>query len=191
MPETVPHATEDQARELLQHIDGVTTRGHPLMNRFFFVEEHAAPPPGSEKLFPALDQPERYDRVGFGIFFSHRFDDSVLGDHEDLATLSFSSSGYRGDQVAADASVAYQIYAPGGRYRLEQKLSYESPPKQRGRMFRIEDTEEIAAYEAQLDAEITAERAARDEERDLGLLAVSHTTADDLISFAKRCNPHA
>jgi len=185
-------ATPDQARELLHQIEEVTTRGHSLMDRFFFSEMDIVTPPRFEHLFPSLDHPEQYDRVGSGFLFSHRFAASVLGldPAEDIATLTLSRNGYKNEKVVSDASMMYQVFVSDGQYRIEQRLSYEISVKNRAGMFNSDDVDAIAAYEARLIAEKDAERSALVAEGELGLLAVNYTTADDLITFAKSFNPH-
>jgi len=159
------------------------------MNRFFYVVEDTEPPAAFAHLFPELDEPEKYERVTTGFFFSHRFAKGVLGNDEDLATLSFSRIGYQGSKPHANASIIYQVFTTNDEYYLEQELSYEMPVKKRSAIFRSEDTDLIAAFEAKMNAEIVAEREARDTERALGLRAVEYTVAEDLIAFAKAHNP--
>jgi hypothetical protein len=183
-------STPDQARELLTQIDQVTTRGEPLMNRFFFVEHDIVPPPRFRYLFPKLDHPERYDRMTLGFLFSHRISDSAVGDEEDVATLTFSRNGYQGEKTIADVSMIYRVIEHAGQHRLEQRLSYEVPVKSKGRTFSVGEEEAMAAYLAEQNAEIKAERRTVADERNLGLLAVYYTTAEDLIAFAKSHNPH-
>ena len=179
-------ATSDQARDLLKQIEGVSTRGEPFLDRFFFVDKTETVPQSVAEQFPKPEDP--HSRIEFAYLFAHLFEPAEDG----LAgMLTLSQLEYKGTDLQYDSSIIYKVLVSAGVHSLEQEIAFSKGSDRGIRIFDSEDTEAIAAYETKLAREAAAEKEARQAERPLGLLSVSQVVANDLIAFAEQLNPHS